>query len=133
MSAISRLSAVYERRPAPETVEWKLDMLEQQIDLAVGATLTVLLGLGGALILARRAHGLTMVTIGAGLATFALWGAAAMSTSSGTVLTCVFYSLGPIGALIASLLPSSRRWVESGKNPQLTPSNSPRPAVAPYN
>ncbi|MFF5031253.1 hypothetical protein [Nocardia salmonicida] len=108
-------------------------MLEHQIDLAVGAVLAVLLGLGGVLVLGRRARGLNMVIIGSGLAIFALWGAASMSARSDELVFFVLYSLLPCGTLLAALLPSSQRWIDSGPNAQLAQSNTPHPPVPPYN
>lgn len=133
VAALSGLRSAYDRWAFPEPVEWKFLVLQHQVDLAVGAVLAVLLGLGGALVLARRTRGLTMVIIGSGLAIFALWGAGAMSISSGTLVTYVLYSLGPCGVLIAALLPAGQRWVDSRTNTQPAPPNNPRPAVPPYN
>ncbi|MEV4156506.1 hypothetical protein ACIBEH_01230 [Nocardia salmonicida] len=131
LSALHATSTRWEQSQLP--VDWNLQMLEHQIDLAVGAVLAVLLGLGGVLVLGRRARGLNMVIIGSGLAIFALWGAASMSATSDELVFFVLYSLLPCGTLLAALLPSSQRWIDSGPNAQLAQSNTPRPPVPPYN
>ena len=134
VAALSSLRVASSRWKQPGLpVEWNLEILEHQIDLAVGAVLAVLLGLGGVLVFGRRARGLNMVIVGSGLAIFALWGAAAMSSGSDELVAFVLYSLLPCGILVAALLPSSQRWIDSGPNAQLTQSNTPHPPVPPYN
>ncbi|WP_194825382.1 hypothetical protein [Nocardia sp. XZ_19_231] len=134
VAALSSLRAASTRWKQPGLpVEWNLQMMEHQIDLAVGAVLAVLLGLGGVLMFGRRARGLNMVIVGSGLAIFALWGAAAMSPGSGELVAFILYSLLPCGILVGSLLPSSQRWIDSGPNAQLAQSNTPHPPVPPYN
>ncbi|MEV0334728.1 hypothetical protein [Nocardia sp. NPDC050717] len=114
-------------------VDWAAMQLENQLELGIGAVFAVLLGLGGALLLARRAAGLTMVLIGSGLGVFVNLGPIVTDRSAGLNLLHVGLLLGSVLVLVAAVLPATHRWVEACGNAQATAVNTPRPPVPPYN
>ncbi|MFC4124079.1 hypothetical protein [Nocardia rhizosphaerae] len=126
ISALSSLRAEKYRVLVRET-DLQVKVLELQIELAVGATIAVLLGVGGVLILIRRAAGPTMVVIGSGLAFFALLGDGASSWSGMTVFA--LYALAPAAILVAALWPSCQRWVATSASAARGTWSTPYPAA----
>ncbi|MFB7877263.1 hypothetical protein ACFC06_18580 [Nocardia sp. NPDC056064] len=102
------------------------------VELATGAVLVVLAGIGGILLLRRQAAGLPMVIMGNGLAFFAWVGIAAASGGNGLIAIAVMAALVSLAVLIMAVLPSTQRWIDDGRNSPNGP-NRARSAVAPYN
>ncbi|MBC7300586.1 MAG: hypothetical protein H5T78_06490 [Nocardia sp.] len=129
----SGLRVVEKMRNPQYDVDWDGMQVENQLELGIGAVFAVLLGLGGALLLARRPAGLTMVTIGSGLGIFVCLAPLFTATRTSSTIMSVVLALGCVVMLVTALLPATNRWVQSHPNTQLTALNTPRPAVPPYN
>ncbi|MFE6922723.1 hypothetical protein ACFVAV_16920 [Nocardia sp. NPDC057663] len=127
------LRVVAEMRDPTVEVDWNGMELENRLELATGAVFLVLLGLGGALLLARRAAGLTMVIIGGGLGIFGCLVPLATATHVQTQVMYVGLALACAVVLVMALLPATHRWVESRPSGPSAPANTPRSAVPPYN
>ncbi|GEM29417.1 hypothetical protein NN3_04240 [Nocardia neocaledoniensis NBRC 108232] len=130
---LSGLWVVEEIRDPKVDIDWDGRQLENQLELGIGAVFVVLLGLGGVLLLARRAAGLTMVTVGSGLGFFACVGP--LIVEDDLLLKGVHAGLavGCVLILVTALLPATDHWIESRKNAQLMPVHTPRSPVPPYN
>ncbi|WP_336084753.1 hypothetical protein [Nocardia sp. SSK8] len=102
------------------------------VELATGAVMLVLLGIGGGLLLRRQAAGLPMVIIGNGLAFFVWVGIGAADGRNGRMVIAVMAALLSLAVLIAAVLPRTQRWIDDGRNAPNGP-NRARSAVAPYN
>lgn len=124
-AALTGLRTARQMRSSFPERDWDHVQLDRQFDLAVGAVLAVLLGLGGVLFLARRTVGLTMVIIGSGLAVFGSLGAAATMSMTSALVIVVMFALPAAGVLIMTLMPVTRRWVDAGGHG--------RSGLAPYN
>ncbi|WP_280305588.1 hypothetical protein [Nocardia neocaledoniensis] len=130
---LAGLRAVDKMRDPKVDIDWDGRQLENQLELGIGAVFVVLLGLGGVLLLARRAAGLTMVTIGSGLGFFACVGPLIVEDDLALKGIHAGLAVGCVLILVTALLPATDRWIESGKNAQLMPVHTPRSPVPPYN
>ncbi|MGW6727249.1 hypothetical protein ACWF9G_15225 [Nocardia sp. NPDC055029] len=127
------LRVMEELRDPRVEVDWDGMELENQLELATGAVFAVLLGLGGALLLARRPAGLTMVIIGGGLGIFGCLAPLATAKHLQTQVMYVGLALACAGLLVMALLPATHRWVEAAPSGPSASANTPRSAVPPYN
>lgn len=106
----------------------------EELDALVGfgtsALFAVLLGMGGVLLLCRWVSGHTMVIVGAALGVCA---GAGIATANRHVETGLVFGLAALGILILAMLPSTRRWIETGPTRAVIGPNHPRSALPPHN